>query len=173
MNLATLFQFSLFCFEYLVWSFDIEGLCNHGAVLSHTVSRNLINSTTLINSVPHLFGFFAFKRKNKFLMASYFVYLLGFICLQFYWWWVSYKAYLLLSNESSKVSYLFGCCGYWELNMEKYHAMTGALTKVLPPLGHTEFIPDLEHTILLPLSLITCFYSAKAFFQSPRRKRAT
>jgi hypothetical protein len=51
--------------------------------------------------------------------------------------------------------------------------MTEGMLKILPPLNNSEIIPDLEHTVLLPFSLLTFYGSLKNLLIKKRERKST
>jgi hypothetical protein len=138
MNIAQIFQFVLFLYEYIVWHFEIPGLCNH----NHHTNHNLYMMNASINSFMHLFGFFAFRSQRKVLQVIYTLILTFFVFMQCMFWWFPYLGFTSMSMFHRKEGGL--------VNYDKHFA-----DKIrIIPRGWSEIHPSLEHTILFPLSVI-------------------
>ena len=148
-SLSQYFQLVLFLYEFLVWQLEIPPLCQHSkSVALGIATHNAYILSGWINSFPHLFAA-CFIHRSKVWRVIYVLFLSIFLVMQTLYWWVPY---------------FFDCCSVWhrqgEEGFKKYELLFGTSWRVLPNLG-THIVPDLEHTILTPLTLVTWILTLK------------
>jgi hypothetical protein len=148
MNTAQSLMLILFFYEYIVWHFEIPGLCSHH---KHATSHNSYMMSATINSGIHLIGYFAFRSSRWIPRLIYILVLSFFTFMQFMFWWFPYFGLTSMSIFHKK-----------EGGLELYQKNFGGSVRIIPR-GWSEVHPGLEHTILLPLSVLTLLCAIRQF----------
>ncbi|KRX01946.1 hypothetical protein PPERSA_07591 [Pseudocohnilembus persalinus] len=145
-NIASFLLIILGMYEILMWTsdpFKVHQTLNN----NKQIAKEEIYISCLLNGMPFIFLGHALKKNKSSLTAILFPILIIFTCMQIFFWWAPY----FLGEISGSINMI-----------NEHKKQLADLPRILYPIKD-HLVPDIEHTLLFPLSLLTLWTTIVSF----------